>query len=105
MGVGWCRCRDCDVAGCARCHVRSAGQDLSVQADRHMGHVRLPFHWSARCNNHAARSAAKTLGSSMPRALWKGAVSFGLIYVPVELRTASRENTLPLHMLDSRDFA
>jgi DNA end-binding protein Ku len=25
--------------------------------------------------------------------------------VPVELHTASRENTLPLHMLDSRDFA
>jgi DNA end-binding protein Ku len=41
----------------------------------------------------------------MPRALWKGAISFGLIYVPVELRTASRENTMPLHMLDSRDFA
>jgi DNA end-binding protein Ku len=41
----------------------------------------------------------------MPRALWKGAISFGLIYVPVELNTASKENTLPVHMLDSRDFA
>jgi DNA end-binding protein Ku len=41
----------------------------------------------------------------MPRALWKGAISFGLIYVPVELLTAAKENTLPLHMLDSRDFA
>jgi DNA end-binding protein Ku len=41
----------------------------------------------------------------MPRALWKGAISFGLIYVPVELNTASKDNTLPLHMLDSRDFA
>ncbi len=41
----------------------------------------------------------------MPRALWKGAISFGLVYVPVELRTASKDNTLPLHMLDSRDFA
>jgi DNA end-binding protein Ku len=40
----------------------------------------------------------------MARALWKGAISFGLIYVPVELHTASRENTLPLHLLDSRDF-
>jgi hypothetical protein len=37
--------------------------------------------------------------------LWRGAISFGLVYVPVELRTAARENTLPLHMLDSRDFA
>lgn len=25
--------------------------------------------------------------------------------VPVELHTASRDNTLPLHMLDGRDFA
>src|SRR5450631_1944430 len=41
----------------------------------------------------------------MPRALWKGAISFGLIYVPVELHTASKDNTLPLHMLDSRDFS
>jgi DNA end-binding protein Ku len=41
----------------------------------------------------------------MARALWKGAISFGLIYVPVELHTASRDNTLPLHMLDGRDFA
>jgi DNA end-binding protein Ku len=41
----------------------------------------------------------------MPRALWKGAISFGLIYVPVELHTAAKENTLPLHLLDSRDFA
>lgn len=41
----------------------------------------------------------------MPRALWKGAISFGLIYVPVELHTAAKDNTLPLHQLDSRDFA
>ncbi|HWG68727.1 MAG TPA: Ku protein [Steroidobacteraceae bacterium] len=41
----------------------------------------------------------------MSRALWKGAISFGLVYVPVELLTASKENTLPLHMLDSRDFS
>ena len=41
----------------------------------------------------------------MPRALWRGAISFGLIYVPVEVHTASRENPLPLHLLDSRDFS
>ena len=41
----------------------------------------------------------------MARALWRGAISFGLIYLPVEVHTASRENTLPLHMLDSRDFS
>lgn len=41
----------------------------------------------------------------MARALWRGAISFGLIYVPVEVHTASRETPLPLHMLDSRDFS
>ncbi len=41
----------------------------------------------------------------MARSLWHGAISFGLIYVPVDLYTASKENTLPLHMLDSRDFS
>lgn len=41
----------------------------------------------------------------MARALWRGAISFGLIYVPIEVHTASRESTLPLHMLDSRDFS
>jgi DNA end-binding protein Ku len=41
----------------------------------------------------------------MPRALWRGAIAFGLVYIPVELHSASRENTLPLHLLDSRDFA
>ncbi len=39
------------------------------------------------------------------RALWRGAVSFGLIYVPVEMYTAARDGSLHLHLLDSRDFA
>lgn len=41
----------------------------------------------------------------MARSVWHGAISFGLIYVPVDMYTAAKENTLPLHMLDSRDFA
>jgi len=41
----------------------------------------------------------------MQRSLWRGAISFGLIYVPVELFSASKGNALPLHLLDSRDFA
>lgn len=39
------------------------------------------------------------------RALWKGAVSFGLVYIPVHLHSASRESTLDLDMLDSKDFS
>jgi DNA end-binding protein Ku len=41
----------------------------------------------------------------MPRSLWHGAISFGLIYVPVDLYAGSKDNTLPMHLLDSRDFA
>ncbi len=41
----------------------------------------------------------------MPRSLWHGAISFGLIYVPVDLFSASKDNTLAMHLLDSRDFA
>jgi len=41
----------------------------------------------------------------MQRSLWRGAISFGLIYVPVELFTASKDGALNLHLLDSRDFA
>ncbi len=39
------------------------------------------------------------------RSLWRGAISFGLIYVPVEMYSASRDRGLELHFLDSRDFA
>jgi DNA end-binding protein Ku len=41
----------------------------------------------------------------MPRAIWKGAVSFGLVYIPVELYSAASSSTLDLSLLDSRDFA
>ncbi|MEA3193261.1 MAG: end-binding protein Ku [Betaproteobacteria bacterium] len=42
----------------------------------------------------------------MPRALWKGAISFGLVNVPVELHSAQkRAASLDLTMLDKRDLA
>jgi DNA end-binding protein Ku len=41
----------------------------------------------------------------MPRAIWKGAVSFGLVYIPVEMYSAARSSALDLSLLDSRDFA
>jgi hypothetical protein len=37
--------------------------------------------------------------------MWKGAVSFGLVYIPVEMYSAARSSTLDLNLLDSRDFA
>lgn len=42
----------------------------------------------------------------MPRSLWKGAISFGLVNVPVELHSAhKRSSELDLTMLDRRDLS
>jgi DNA end-binding protein Ku len=41
----------------------------------------------------------------MPRSVWHGAISFGLIYVPVDMYSAAKDGALSLHLLDSRDFA
>jgi DNA end-binding protein Ku len=40
----------------------------------------------------------------MPRALWKGAITFGLVYIPVELHPGEKRDTLDLTMLDRRDM-
>jgi DNA end-binding protein Ku len=39
------------------------------------------------------------------RALWKGAISFGLVHIPVEMYSAVQEHDLDLTMLDRRDFS
>jgi DNA end-binding protein Ku len=39
------------------------------------------------------------------RAIWKGAISFGLVHIPVELYPASTALGIDLDMLDKRDFA
>ncbi len=41
----------------------------------------------------------------MQRALWKGAISFGLVHIPVELFSAVKQHELDLTMLDKRDFS
>jgi DNA end-binding protein Ku len=39
----------------------------------------------------------------MPRALWKGSISFGLVNIPIELHTAVRENRPRFRMLHAKD--
>lgn len=39
----------------------------------------------------------------MPRPIWTGAISFGLLNIPVQLMPAERRVDLQFHMLDSRD--
>lgn len=41
----------------------------------------------------------------MPRALWKGAITFGLVHIPVELFPAEDRRGFALSMLDKRDFS
>lgn len=41
----------------------------------------------------------------MQRSLWKGAISFGLVHIPVHLYAAENSHQLDLDMLDRRDFA
>jgi DNA end-binding protein Ku len=37
--------------------------------------------------------------------MWKGAVSFGLVYIPIEMYSAASGSTLDLNLLDKRDFS
>jgi DNA end-binding protein Ku len=40
----------------------------------------------------------------MPHSLWKGAISFGLVHIPVALYPASREDTIDFDWLDKRSM-
>ena len=41
----------------------------------------------------------------MARSMWKGAISFGLVHIPVEMYPAVTNKGLDLNMLDRRDFS
>lgn len=41
----------------------------------------------------------------MARVVWKGAIVFGMVYIPVSLYPGSRANQLDFNMLDKRDHA
>src|SRR5918998_1614506 len=39
----------------------------------------------------------------MPRAIWSGAISFGLVNIPVKLFSAVQRKTVRFHQLDAKD--
>ena len=41
----------------------------------------------------------------MARALWKGAIAFGLVHIPVELYPAEDRKSFKFSMLDKRDMS
>ena len=48
---------------------------------------------------------AKTASKPKPRVVWKGAVVFGLVHIPVTLYSGARDNDLDFDWLDKRDMA
>src|SRR4051794_9950292 len=55
---------------------------------------------NSRCNRRT-RSAIGQTRWSMPRSMWTGAISFGLVTVPVKLYSAVQRKTVRFHQLDS----
>jgi DNA end-binding protein Ku len=51
------------------------------------------------------RPISELAEKAMRRALWKGAISFGLINIPVELYTAEKHDELDFTLLDKRDLS
>ena len=41
----------------------------------------------------------------MPRALWQGSISFGLVEIPVAVHSAENRDELSFRMIDKRDFS
>jgi DNA end-binding protein Ku len=41
----------------------------------------------------------------MPRVIWKGAIVFGLVHIPVNLYPGARSQALDLDLIDKRDFS
>ena len=41
----------------------------------------------------------------MPRSIWKGSISFGLVQIPVDLHAAEESDELSFRQLDKHDFA
>src|SRR5256885_1995076 len=60
-------------------------------------HVGELFRPSLACSHPCLRSE-----NPMPRAIWKGAITFGLVHVPVAMYPASREEEVDFDWLDKR---
>lgn len=59
---------------------------------------------AANAPRYAAPKSSGHARGGASRVLWKGAITFGLVLVPVELHTAARRQGLELDMLDKRSM-
>jgi DNA end-binding protein Ku len=56
-------------------------------------------------SDHAAAVRPATKEKTVARVIWKGAITFSLIHIPVALHGATRSRALDLDLLDKRDFS
>jgi DNA end-binding protein Ku len=47
----------------------------------------------------------RNMAPSSTRTLWKGAISFGLVHIPVTLHSATAENRMRFHLLDKKTMS
>ena len=52
----------------------------------------------------SSRSHSTTAAKGAPRVLWKGAITFGLVHIPVGLYTATRPHGIDFDWLDKRSM-
>jgi DNA end-binding protein Ku len=57
---------------------------------------------ATKTKTRSRRKAARS-GGTLPRSLWTGSISFGLVNVPVRLYPAVREHTLHFHYVHEKD--
>ena len=86
------------------------GHDLRGAAPGGGGGVRASGRrHAARCGRLLSRGLSRGLSArrvrvqSMARAIWSGAISFGLVNIPVKLYSAVSKKTVRFHQLDSKD--
>jgi DNA end-binding protein Ku len=58
-----------------------------------------------RLNLQRAAGSSRAQEVIMARSMWKGAISFGLVHIPVEMYPAASDQGLDLNMLDRHDFS
>jgi DNA end-binding protein Ku len=61
--------------------------------------------WHGACIEQALVIGIRNRTFAMPRAIWKGSISFGLVYIPVRLFPAVRDNSLDFDWLDKHSMA
>src|ERR1041385_3290518 len=57
--------------------------------------INLPGYWTK----------PYSLKRNAMRSIWKGAISFGLVNIPIKLYSATQDSSLDLDMLDSKDLS